>query len=628
MQGGGGPYISVSGVRIPLSVCHTLVIGAGAAGLNCADELARQGIDVLLAADDFVGGTSRNAGSDKQTYHKLSLKGDDVDRMARGLFDGGHMHGDTAYALAAGSTRAFYKLVSLGVPFPHDEWGEFASYQTDHDTIRRATSAGPLTSRFMAERLMESCTARGVRRTKGLLLRLLTGEGRVCGALLMDAEAMHRGRQPLTAVLCGQVVLCTGGSADLYQDSVHPTQQIGAMGAALRIGARAANLWSWQYGIASKGVRWNLSGTYQQVLPLYVNARGEPVLNDWVPGNPDDQVFLKGYQWPFDGRKARGSSRVDLAVHAALSRGEPVYLDFRLPDAHGRLDALGKEAKEYLHSSGANQPTPFERLLHMNPAAVEFYRSHGINLNEKRLPIAVCAQHQNGGLAVDAWWRTSVPGLFAAGEVAGCFGAYRPGGSALNETQVGSLRAAQWIAARGTSALKAFPEEAIAQLDSELRYLRQTEEGEGEDPSAMHQHLRREFSLCAGPIRRPAAMKSLLQWVQDRRKARYVGDPADAVRLRDALDCAAVTLSSMLAQAQSMPSPAGHVVADAAFSPQEIPAVPDDRFAGWWIESYLSSRSGEVASTVKLVRPMPQRRDDWFENVWREYREGTIFDLL
>lgn len=82
----------------------------------------------------------------------------------------------------------------------------------------------------------------------------------------------------------------------------------------------------------------------------------------------------------------------------------------------------------------------------MNPQAIALYRSHGIDLARDRLEIAVCAQHHNGGLAVDAHWQTSVEGLYAAGESAGTFGAARPGGSALNSGQVGSQRAAEHIA--------------------------------------------------------------------------------------------------------------------------------------------------------------------------------------
>ena len=61
-------------------------------------------------------------------------------------------------------------------------------------------------------------------------------------------------------------------------------------------------------------------------------------------------------------------------------------------------------------------------------------------------PAVANAQHHNGGIAVDSDWQTCVPGLYACGECAGTFGMYRPGGSALNSTQVGSMRAAEHIA--------------------------------------------------------------------------------------------------------------------------------------------------------------------------------------
>ena len=84
----------------------------------------------------------------------------------------------------------------------------------------------------------------------------------------------------------------------------------------------------------------------------------------------------------------------------------------------------------------------------MNPQAAEFYKEHGIDLKEQRLEIAVCAQHNNGGLSVDCWWETNVRNLFAVGEASGTHGIKRPGGSALNSGQTGALRASQRILQR------------------------------------------------------------------------------------------------------------------------------------------------------------------------------------
>ena len=136
-------------VDLPLTFVHTLVIGSGAAGLNAAVQLRAGGVDdVLIVTEGLQMGTSINTGSDKQTYYKLSLCGDEADApgiMAETYFEGGSMHGDLALVEAALSARGFVNLVNLGVPFPRDRYGQFVGYKTDHDPRQRATSIGPYT---------------------------------------------------------------------------------------------------------------------------------------------------------------------------------------------------------------------------------------------------------------------------------------------------------------------------------------------------------------------------------------------------------------------------------------------------------------------------------------------------
>jgi succinate dehydrogenase/fumarate reductase flavoprotein subunit len=104
---------------IPIEHVHTLVVGSGAASLNAAVRLKRAGIDDLLVVTPRLeAGTSRNTGSDKQTYCRVSETGPEPDSvlgLARALFSGGGMHGDIALAEASGSLRSFYNLVELGV---------------------------------------------------------------------------------------------------------------------------------------------------------------------------------------------------------------------------------------------------------------------------------------------------------------------------------------------------------------------------------------------------------------------------------------------------------------------------------------------------------------------------------
>lgn len=80
-------------------------------------------------------GTSRNTGSDKQTYYKLSLGSDGEDsiaELAHTLFEGGGVQGPIALTEAANSVRCFMKLANLGVDFPTDAYGQFVGYKTDH----------------------------------------------------------------------------------------------------------------------------------------------------------------------------------------------------------------------------------------------------------------------------------------------------------------------------------------------------------------------------------------------------------------------------------------------------------------------------------------------------------------
>ena len=433
---------------------HTLIIGTGCAGYNAADKLYDLGVrDIALVTEGRFMGTSRNTGSDKQTYYKISLcgsDGDSVREMAYTLYSGGGVMGEHALCEAAYSARCFMRLVELGVPFPTNEYGEYAGYKTDHDPRTRATSCGPLTSKYMTEALERSVLSKNIEIIDFCrVIRILTEEGAVTGVACANTVTGE-----VSVIACQNVILCTGGPAGIYRNTVYPESQHGAMSLAIEAGAELSNMEEWQYGIASTKFRWNLSGTYQQVLPRYLSVDAEGREREFLYDALGDAslglIFLKGYQWPFDTRKLPGSSQVDLLVAEEIKKGNRVYMDF-LHNPKGLeqgFSVLPEEAYTYLEKSGALFGTPIERLKTMNEGAIALYLDHGIDLWAEPLEIAVCAQHCNGGVAVDGNWQSRVKGLYVAGEAAGTFGVYRPGGSALNSTQVGSLRASEHIAKR------------------------------------------------------------------------------------------------------------------------------------------------------------------------------------
>ena len=433
-----------------------VVVGSGAAGFNAVHRLWQYGVkDTALVTENRYSGTSRNTGSDKQTYYKISLSGsqdDSVRKLAKVLYEGGCVDGDHALCEAALSAQGFFKLLELGVPFPHSRYGEFAGYKTDHDPNNRGTSAGPYTSRYMTEVLEQAvCQAQIPIYDHCQVIRILTDQKGIQGILCLNRE-----KGGYMVIWCRTLIYATGGPAGIYSDSVYPSSQFGASGLAFEAGVRGKNLTEWQYGMASLHPRWNVSGRYMQVLPRIIstdqegNDEREFLLEHY--GSREemmDMIFLKGYQWPFDAAKADGgSSVIDLLVYRERNvRKRRVWLDYRdnaecLPI---QWEKLSEETVQYLKQAEACQNTPYKRLLALNQPAVEFYRERGVDLSSQRLEIAVCAQHNNGGLAVDAWWQTDVKGLFAVGEAAGTHGITRPGGSALNAGQVGSTRAAEYV---------------------------------------------------------------------------------------------------------------------------------------------------------------------------------------
>lgn len=432
---------------------NTVIIGSGAAGYAAADRLLAFGVkNIALLTIGRTAGTSRNAGSDKQTYYKLSCTDEDSPfKMADALAFGGGMHKDTAFAEAANSMRCFQHLVEYGVPFPTDIYGRFVGYKTDHDNARRGTSAGPLTSKYMTECLEKNvlCNKEFTLLDETAAIRIVTENNKAVGLIALQKNG---GEYKLLPIQAKYIVAATGGAATVYQNTVYPDAQTGAFGLLSDAGCKFCNLTEWQYGIASLGVKWNLSGSYQQVIPTYysVDEHGNQAefLNEIFDNASQicDNIFLKGYQWPFDSKRVNGSSKIDIAVSREKAKGHRVYMDYRKNPTGFDFSVLSDTAKNYLQSAGACGNTPFERLNKLNPQAVDFFKKKGVDLSKEPLEIAVCAQHINGGADVDLHWQTSVENLFAVGETAGTFGIYRPGGSALNSTQVGALRASEYIA--------------------------------------------------------------------------------------------------------------------------------------------------------------------------------------
>jgi succinate dehydrogenase/fumarate reductase flavoprotein subunit len=623
--------------------CHTLVVGSGAAGLNAAVQLRRRGVDVLIVTEGLGRGTSINTGSDKQTYYKLGLCGaepDSVAAMAAALGASGGMHGDLALAEAAGSARAFSHLVSLGVPFPQDAYGQFPGYKTDHDPARRATSTGPYTSRDMCRALIAEVRRLGipVRERRSVTDLLVCGRGagrRACGAVALDAAGGWH------AFRAENVVFAVGGFGGLYAASVYPEAHLGAIGVAFRAGAAAQNLAESQFGLASLRPRWNVSGSYMQAVPRLVSTAADGVsdarefLADAfaAPSEAHNALFLKGYQWPFDAAKAeKGSSRIDLLVYGEREgKGRRVFLDYRADPRGFDLAALSEEARVYLRRSGAEGGTPLERLRKLNPGAYTHYRDRGVDLAKSPLEIAVCAQHNNGGLAANAWWESAaLRHFFPVGEVNGSHGVGRPGGSALNAGQVGGIRAAEFIAARYAGATLpdgAFNAALRAAMEENQRFSACCGRSRWTWGSCRREFQQR-MSRFGAHVRCGAALAQALDdaRAQNRRLAAEGCRAVRGTELVHAFEnrqlCFAheIYLSAQAFCAASGVGSRGSArVADGAGN-----AIPENpSFRGRVMETRFPSVGGARHRWVPC-RPVPDS-DFWFETAWGAFQRGEIY---
>ena len=658
--------VTIDGVDVPVIACRVCVVGSGAASLNGAAHLARMGVDdVVIVTERLGGGTSANTGSDKQTYCRTNPAAEDGDGVldfARDLFSGGAMHGDIALAEAALSQREFFHLVELGVPFPHDRYGVYPGYRTDHDSVGRGSSAGPRTSIEMFHRLHDEVRRLSIPIVDDFrIIRLIVsdvGNGRRIRGLVGIREDGNESdpAMGLAAIRADYVVYGVGGPAGLYQDSVYPPAQVGGLGAPFFAGVRARNLTESQFGIASVGFRWNLSGSYQQVVPRYVSTEPDGTdPREFLAGlfPTADELFtaqfFKGFQWPFDVRRVTdgGSSLIDLAVFRETKvRGRRVYLDFTENPRACAGDAFDPgtappEVRDYLSASRATNERPIDRLRAMNEPAYRLFLDNGVDLAREWLPVAVCHQHVNGGLAGSVWWESNIRNFFPVGEASGTHGVYRPGGSALNSGQVGSLRAAQMIGHRIRDAGGAAG--ALSFNEADRRCIAETldrcrgffEDGPDVDPVDGRRTMQERMSRTMGIMRDRAGIAGAMAENAAMLARNLSGTLSNRTRLADhlvtidLLRTEAAALSSMARLLEDLRGPRGSFLLGEASNLDDIigrrgaEIEPDAHLNDRVVECVLED-GGRFRSKLVPVRPIPGE-DRWFETVWSAYRNSDIY---
>jgi len=380
-----------------------IIVGGGIAGLRAAIGLAPAGrVLVLTKAERAESNTGYAQGG-----IAAAIGDDDSPALhaADTIRAGDHLCDEAAVSvLVEHGPRYVRELIEWGTRFDRDADGRPALGREAAHSVRRVLHAGDATGREIGRVLWERVRALPSVETidHALVTDIVVAGGRASGVGYFDLEGT-RHDVPARAIL-----LATGGAGQVFRETTNPAVATGdGVALAFDAGARVADLEFVQFhptALNRTGApRFLISEALRGEGALLVNDRGEAFMARYHPDAdlaPRDIVARA---------IAREAERTGGPVSLTLKHLDPAYVTRRFPTIAAMCAQLG------------------------------------IDLARDPIPVAPAAHYIMGGVDTDEWGRTSVPGLFAAGEVActGLHGANRLASNSLLEGLVFGARAAQ-----------------------------------------------------------------------------------------------------------------------------------------------------------------------------------------
>ncbi|MFJ4827708.1 L-aspartate oxidase [Streptomyces bacillaris] len=416
-----------------------VVVGSGVAGLTTALRCAAAGLDTVVVTkarlDDgstrwAQGGIAAALGEGDTPEQHLA----DTLVAGAGLCDE-----EAVRTLVTEGPDAVRRLITTGAHFDTTDSGDIAlTREGGHHRRRIAHAGGDATGAEISRALVEAVRAAALRIIENaLVLDLLTdAEGRTAGVSLhVMGEGQHDG---VGAVRAPSVVLATGGMGQVFSATTNPSVSTGdGVALALRAGAEVSDLEFVQF--------------HPTVLFLGAESEGQqPLVSEAVRGEGAHLVDASGTRFMVGQHELAELAPRDIVAKAITRRmhehgTEHMYLDAR-------------------HFGARMWEQRFPTIL----AAC---RAHGIDPVTEPVPVAPAAHYASGGIRTDLRGRTTVPGLYACGEVActGVHGANRLASNSLLEGLVFAERIAADIA--GTRPPRTEPAEAPGAADAPVPLL-------------------------------------------------------------------------------------------------------------------------------------------------------------
>ncbi|GCD35894.1 L-aspartate oxidase [Streptomyces chrestomyceticus JCM 4735] len=395
-----------------------VVVGSGVAGLTAALRCAAAGRrTVVVTKARLDDGSTRWA----QGGIAAALgEGDTPEQhLADTLVAGAGLCDEAAVrTLVTEGPDAVRRLIATGARFDTEPGSDTMALTREggHHRRRIAHAGGDATGAEISRALVAAVRTQGLRTVENaLVLDLLTdADGRTAGVTLhVMGEGQHDG---VGAVHAPAVVLATGGMGQVFAATTNPAVSTGdGVALALRAGAEVSDLEFVQF--------------HPTVLYLGPDAEGQqPLISEAVRGEGAHLVDADGTRFMLGQHELAELAPRDIVAKAIMRRAheqgtEHMYLDAR-------------------HFGAAMWEQRFPTIL----AAC---RAHGIDPVTEPIPVAPAAHYASGGVRTDLYGRTTVPGLYACGEVActGVHGANRLASNSLLEGLVFAERIADDITA-------------------------------------------------------------------------------------------------------------------------------------------------------------------------------------
>lgn len=390
--------------RVPHSFTDVLIIGGGIAGIRAALAIDPNLQSVVVTKDRLKESNSAYAqGGIAGVLDPLDDFSNHVaDTLAAGK---GMCDREVVELVVRDAPERIRELLKLGAHFDTED-GELALTQEGGHSHRRVAHAlgdatGKEVMRALMQRVRDLPTSQIWEST--FLIDLLTNEGRCCGALVWNPQ---HGK---TLVWSKQTILCTGGAGQLYRETTNPPiATADGHAAAFRAGAELRDM------------------EFVQFHPtvLYIAGSSRHLISEAVRGEGAYLRDATGYRFMPDYDAAAELAPRDVVSRAitaqmAKTRHPCVYLD------------LSHLPPELVH----------ERFPHIGKVCAEF----GLDITHDLIPVRPGAHYMIGGATVDLEARTTLPGLWGAGEStsSGLHGANRLASNSLLEGLVFGLRAGE-----------------------------------------------------------------------------------------------------------------------------------------------------------------------------------------